>query len=104
MDEVMEGNMRTIWQPRPPDPDLEAEMLARLMMRFGVEEERARTSLASSGNAPGACPYLREKGRVLTVNEPFDRSWRRVGLALDRSRLYCPGSRSFTGDLFCALY
>ena len=49
MDEVMEGNVRTVWQPRPPDPDLEAEMLARLMMRFGVEEERARTTVASAG-------------------------------------------------------
>ena len=26
----------------------------------------------------------REKGGVLTVNEAFDRAWRRVGLALDR--------------------
>jgi outer membrane protein assembly factor BamC len=84
MDEVVEGNMRTIWQPRPSDPDLEAEMLARLMMRFGVEEARARTTLASSGNIQERARINREKGGVLTVNEPFDRSWRRVGLALDR--------------------
>src|SRR5687768_5927599 len=37
MSEVMEGaGVRTVWQPRPADPDLEAEMLARLMVRFGV--------------------------------------------------------------------
>lgn len=84
MDEVLEANMRTIWQPRPPDPDLEAEMLARLMMRFGVEEERARKTLASPGNVQERARINREKGGVLTVNEPFDRSWRRVGLALDR--------------------
>lgn len=83
MDEVLEGNIRTVWQPRPPDPELEAEMLARLMMRFGVEEERARTVLASSGNVQERA-HINQKGGILTVNEPFDRSWRRVGLALDR--------------------
>lgn len=84
MDEVMEGNVRTVWQPRPPDPELEAEMLARLMMRFGVEEERARTVLANSGTTQERARIDREKGGILTLNEPFDRSWRRVGLALDR--------------------
>ena len=84
MDEVLEANMRTIWQPRPPDPELEAEMLSRLMMRFGVAEERARTVAGSSGNGQERARMSREKGGVLTVNEAFDRAWRRVGLALDR--------------------
>ena len=83
MDEVMEGNVRTVWQPRKPDPDLEAEMLSRLMMRFGVAEERARSAVASTGAAQERARLERRAG-VLTVNEPFDRSWRRVGLALDR--------------------
>lgn len=83
MDEVLEGNIRTIWQPRRPDPELEAEMLARLMIRFGVEEERARTVLKGSGSVQERA-HINQKGGVLTVNEPFDRSWRRVGLALDR--------------------
>ena len=52
MYEVLEGgdggsSNRTIWQPRPADPDLEAEMLRRLMVRFGVEEARAKTQIAS---------------------------------------------------------
>ncbi|SEM66745.1 outer membrane protein assembly factor BamC [Nitrosomonas marina] len=87
MDEILEtsGANRTIWQPRTADPDLEAEMLARLMMRFGVEEERARMELAStSGNVQEKAYIDKEKGNVLVVNEAFDRSWRRVGLALDR--------------------
>lgn len=84
MDEVMEGAaVRTVWQPRPADPDLEAEMLSRLMMRFGVTEERARTAVAGAGTQERA-HLNREKSGVLTVNEAFDRSWRRVGLALDR--------------------
>ncbi|SEF91664.1 Beta-barrel assembly machine subunit BamC [Nitrosospira multiformis ATCC 25196] len=84
MDEVIEGaNVRTVWQPRPSDPDLEAEMLSRLMMRFGVTEERARSAVASTGVQERA-RLNGEKGGILTVTEAFDRSWRRVGLALDR--------------------
>ncbi len=87
MDEVLEtgGANRTIWQPRPADPDLEAEMLSRLMMRFGVEEERARFELAANSGSAQERAYIdRESGNTLVVNEAFDRSWRRVGLALDR--------------------
>jgi outer membrane protein assembly factor BamC len=80
------GNKDTRWQPRPPDPDLEAEMLRRLMTRFGVQQERAKSEVAS-----GAKPVLRatlvkskDGGGQLTVDDQFDRAWRRVGLALDR--------------------
>lgn len=87
MDEVLEGGAtnRSVWQPRRSDPELEAEMLARLMMRFGVEEERARFELATSGGSVQERAFIdREAGNTLIVNEAFDRSWRRVGLALDR--------------------
>jgi outer membrane protein assembly factor BamC len=88
MDEVLEGGAtnRSIWQPRPADPNLEAEMLSRLMMRFGVEEQRARLELATtSGSSNQERAYIdRRVGNALVVNEAFDRSWRRVGLALDR--------------------
>lgn len=84
MDEVLEGNTRTIWQPRPADQSLEAEMLARLMMRFGVEEARARTAITSPGSSQERARIDRGRGGVLTLSEVFDRSWRRVGLALDR--------------------
>ncbi len=86
MDEVLEGGstQRTIWQPRPADPDLEAEMLSRLMIRFGVEEERAKQELATVGTTQERAYIDRETGQTLIVNEAFDRSWRRVGLALDR--------------------
>jgi outer membrane protein assembly factor BamC len=84
MDEVLEGNTRTVWQPRPADQSLEAEMLARLMMRFGVEEARARTAVGTPSITQQRARIDRERGGILALNEPFDRSWRRVGLALDR--------------------
>ncbi len=77
---------KTMWQPRPPDPGLEAEMLGRLMARFGVDAPRAKALVAS----PTALP-LRAKlasgpdgATLLALDEQFDRAWRRVGLALDR--------------------
>jgi outer membrane protein assembly factor BamC len=79
-----EGKDRTVWQPRPADPELEAEMLRRLMMRFGIEESRAQTLLAQP-QAPEQARIVRAGGNAsLEIDEPFDRAWRRVGLALDR--------------------
>ena len=75
----------TRWQPRPTDPDLEAEMLGRLMTRFGVDEPQAKTQVASAQPAPPRATLSRgDDGAMLALNEQFDRAWRRVGLALDR--------------------
>lgn len=71
------------WQPRKPDPDLEAEMLRRMMVRFGVENEQARTRIAAAKTEPQA-RLTRGAGGSLALNDQFDRAWRRVGLALDR--------------------
>lgn len=75
---------QTKWQPRKPDPDLEAEMLRRLMTRFGVQEARAKQQIAAAAEAPRAALAKQSGGGKLTLNEQFDRAWRRVGLALDR--------------------
>lgn len=73
----------TKWQPRPPDPELEAEMLRRLMVRFGVQEARAKAQLVAKDNTVPRATLTRGQGS-LALNEQFDRAWRRVGLALDR--------------------
>jgi len=80
-----QGNGRTVWQPRPADPELEAEMLRRLMVRFGVDEARAGALVADKPEAPRvAMAKAADGSQRLDVPEPFDRAWRRVGLALDR--------------------
>ena len=88
MDEVFvdRSTNRTAWQPRSADPNLEAEMLTRLMMRFGVEEESARKEVAANENIITQDQAYLDKTRhgVLIVSETFDRAWRRIGLALDR--------------------
>lgn len=75
----------TIWQPRPSDPELETEFLRRMMVKLGVSQEQSKV-LATVG-------VTRSTSRVANVNnqpvvqmdESFDRAWRRVGLALDRT-------------------
>jgi outer membrane protein assembly factor BamC len=93
MEEVITGSSSsdvpdTRWQPRPPDPNLEAEMLGRLMTRFGVEQTRVKAQFASTGSGLQQQRATLQKGadgsRTLTLDEQFDRAWRRVGLALDR--------------------
>ena len=75
---------RTVWQPRPSDPELEADMLRRLMQRFGVEKARA-DSMLTKQQTPEQARVIKESGAsVLEMDEGFDRAWRRVGLALDR--------------------
>lgn len=84
---ISEGKDQTRWQPRPPDPELEAEMLRRLMVRFGTDEKRAAAALAAAQEKPlDKAKLARGADGVasLEVQEKFDRAWRRVGLALDR--------------------
>ncbi|AVS84354.1 hypothetical protein C8239_05855 [Paracidovorax avenae] len=76
----------TIWQPRPVDPELETEFLRRLMVKLGVSQEESRAVAA----APIQPPPTARIGRVgnapvVELDESFDRAWRRVGLALDRT-------------------
>lgn len=82
---VAPNQEQTKWQPRPPDPDIEAEMLGRLMVRFGVQQEQARSQIAAATVAQRAkLSRTQDGGNTLAMDEQFDRAWRRVGLALDR--------------------
>jgi outer membrane protein assembly factor BamC len=75
----------TVWQARPTDPGLEAEFLRLLMVRFGVDESRAKVQLAAIPTDSKAKLVATEGGGgSIELAEPFDRAWRRVGLVLDR--------------------
>ena len=76
----------TTWQPRPADTSLETEFLRRLMVKLGVSQEVAKAQAAS------APPQSRARlvgaagaPTAVEVDDSFDRAWRRVGLALDRT-------------------
>ena len=81
---------QTIWQPRPADPELEAEFLSRLMVKLGAKDDIARATVASAAPAAAAAAAKPRTPSVATsasleLDEGFDRAWRQVGLALDRS-------------------
>jgi outer membrane protein assembly factor BamC len=86
----------TAWQPLPADRELEAEMLARLMVKLGGEQtkvagEQPKAPAGMPSAMPVAAPaqanaLLENNGAgPLVLNDGFDRAWRRVGLALDRT-------------------
>ena len=84
---VSEGKDQTKWQPREADPELEAEMLRRLMVHFGTDQKRAEVEMAAAKAKPLERAKLKrgnDGAGTLEVEERFDRAWRRVGLALDR--------------------
>jgi outer membrane protein assembly factor BamC len=99
MEEIFVNSQQdsTKWQPRPADRDLEAEMLLRLVVKFAAPEQKPGTTVAAAGTQAaagktGPATVDIYRGAVLenagagplTVNDGFDRAWRRVGLALDR--------------------
>jgi outer membrane protein assembly factor BamC len=75
------------WQVTPADLNLEAEFLGRMMIAFGTPEQRAADSIAAVNAAPDRAVIERSKDGAsqLVVDDAFDRAWRRVGLALDRT-------------------
>ncbi|KPF59230.1 hypothetical protein D621_04875 [beta proteobacterium AAP51] len=103
IEEVKVGEARdsgTTWRARPSEPELEAELLSRLLVTLGAAEQPARAALASAAPAPGAtaapgaapaapsgapAAVVAPQATSLTIAEPFDRAWRRLGVALDRS-------------------
>lgn len=120
MDEIFSDD-RTVpkWQPSSNDPEKEAIMLQRLMVRFGSSKERAAdafaadkspaaaSSVAATGTVaasavaaagpaltgapglPGAASLreISEGNTIIVMNDTFDRSWRKVGLAIENAGL-----------------
>ncbi len=89
-EEVLVGTQRdsgTTWTSRPSDSGLEAEFLTRLMVRLGSDGQNAKVAMDKVTLAPlvSRSKLLADNGmNYLETDEGFDRSWRRVGLALDR--------------------
>jgi outer membrane protein assembly factor BamC len=91
MAEVYVGQAKeaTVWQPRPADPQLEATFLSRLMVKLGEKEEVAKATVAAATTAASGPARARlvdgAPSPTLQLDDTFDRAWRRVGIALDRS-------------------
>ena len=67
------------------DADLDAELLRRLMVKLGIAEKQAQQIAANPIKEKHAEVAKEADSSVtLKLKDPFDRGWRRVGLALDR--------------------
>ena len=104
MEEVFEGDRkeRTTWRGRPSDANLEAEMLARMMVALGGTKEQAdRTredaSKAATPAATGTLATLNTDATSVTLRGEPDLAWRRVGLALDRGGFTVEGRDKASG-------
>ena len=94
MEEMNVGNSANPifrWEFRKPEPEYEAEVLSRMMQYLGAPREEA-SQVVKAALAPAAAAARLDQSQIvrvggvssLAINDSFDRSWRRVGLALDR--------------------
>lgn len=84
----------SFWVASPPNPELEAEFLRRLMLRFTPQNQAAVVAAAKPAVAsdaavvtvPARATLVDQGGRSsVLLQDGFDRAWRQVGLVLDRS-------------------
>jgi outer membrane protein assembly factor BamC len=81
------------WLPRPGDHEMEATMLQLLMSKLGggpgvldntQKSSAAAIAVADGVNAP-KLNKLSDGSQSILLSEPFDKSWRKVGLALEQA-------------------
>ena len=90
MEEVLSADKNTSkWQARANDPELEALMLQRLLVRFGGTSASAVVAADSTQPAAimGAAKLqeIYDGSQVIIIQDTFDKSWRRAGLAIEKS-------------------
>ncbi len=79
------------WRSAPNDPAMEVAMLQMLMTKLGGAEETqskekdAQASLAGDAADEPRLQVLAGGGKAIFLSDPFDKSWRKVGLALERA-------------------
>lgn len=104
--DVTQACLTTIWTPRPSEPDLEAAFLARLMERLGMTQEQAKAMVAAPVDAKTPKAKFVQDGvnqAHIDLSSGFDRSWRDVGLALDRSN-FSVEDRNRTNGIYYVRY
>jgi len=85
---------QTVWTPREADVELEVEFLRRMMLRLGGQNTSAGSAaVATAAPTARTAAGLASDVKVTKVNQlpaieiqdGFDRAWRRVGVAIDRT-------------------
>lgn len=90
------------WVAGKEDPNLNAAMLARLMVFLGTDIQTAQakvTAAQKQSNAPVIEPAVSGQA-ALSLGEPFDRAWRRVGVAIDSAGFFVEDRDRSAGDYY----
>jgi outer membrane protein assembly factor BamC len=89
MEEVLTGreNTSSRWEERPRNPQIEAAMYLLLIKKFGLTDAQAQQLADNARPATVHAEVVMASSGSPSIDlaEPFDRTWLRVGLALDRS-------------------
>ncbi len=90
------------WVFGEEDPGLNAAMLARLMVFLGTDVQSAQNMVAQAEKPTGQAQVMQvtEGQAAITLGEPFDRAWRRVGVAIDSAGFSVDDRDRSTGDYF----
>ncbi|CAG9933849.1 outer membrane protein assembly factor BamC [Candidatus Nitrotoga arctica] len=90
------------WRPRPNDPELEANMLQLLMIKLGGSTEGQVQAGQIPKSQEAVMPKLQEinGNKIIILNEPFDKSWRKIGLALDQAGIEVQDKDRVSGIYF----
>ena len=104
MVEVLSGvDQSTVtWEHGREDPGLNAAMLARLMVYLGESSEDAKRKMVQAQEEQLRPTIQNQIGPdgLLVIDEGFDQSWRRVGLALDSGNFAVEDRDRSAGDFF----
>lgn len=81
---VLEDGNGLLWQPRPSDPQLEAEVLKRLAIYLGLQTEDAETLLALKGTPRSELKEDRNEKLYIHLTDNVSKAWIRTGVVLAR--------------------
>ncbi len=100
-EEATEGinEIKIWWVRRDSDPELEAEMYQRFLIFRNIKRAQAITLVSTSTDKERTKIISKDDTKMLQVNEGFARTWRRVGIALDRIGLLVD-DRNRSGGLY----
>jgi outer membrane protein assembly factor BamC len=102
VEQVSKDGDTSTWVFGKEDQGLNAAMLARLMVFLGSNQKQAETQIAQAEKDPTQPKITKIENRPaeLSISEPFDRAWRRVGIALDSAGFSVDDRNRSAGDYY----
>lgn len=97
------NSIKLWWETRPSDPELEAEMYQRFLIFRDVSKSEAIKLVSSVAAKERTKIIEKDEVQMLQVGEGFARTWRRVGIALDRIGLLIDDRNRSEGTFYISI-